>query len=542
MHGVGSSIMPGLRWTLPCVIALLLPSFAAARSTSLADYVAFAQGELRWTTLAVARGNLGAATGPLVSRGILSAPTSDLVATVVTIAGPANCAGVYANDLHGVTNSCPLVGEGVTLPVVTDDLATVCVPPGGFSCASGAPPTIVPRDTVATLPPGAYGDVIVQGGAGGFGLLRLSGDYQFCSLRVLRHGVVAFDGPSTVTVAGAVTTSTGASIVPTPGNATPAQIVIKALGPVVRFSRGSRIGARVCALSALAKATAANLTGQLLAGRIRLKRSTLTLDATPPSPTTSSTTTTSTSTSSTTTLPSVCGNGVREVGEECDGDDFGGFTCDDASAAGAFLDSASGGFLTCRSDCTIDTSTCVVELCGNCVDDDGNGLTDYEDAACCAGSQRFAQILKKGRIRANKKGGTRLKLKAVLSPDGLADVDPTREDVYLQVRESNGDSLFCARLPAAAFRHKKGGKRIFRFRDKRGIVPGAGGLQRLSIRVDRHGMTRFGAVGKRTALVLPEAGPLEITVAFQAPTTDAPRCSAAVRAFRTGKHAGLRFP
>jgi hypothetical protein len=24
-----------------------------------------------------------------------------------------------------------------------------------------------------------------------------------------------------------------------------------------------------------------------------------------------------------------------------------------------------------------------VEICGNCVDDDGNGLTDFEDPACC---------------------------------------------------------------------------------------------------------------------------------------------------------------
>jgi hypothetical protein len=324
----------------------------------------------------------------------------------------------------------------------------------------------------------------------------------------------------------------------------------------VRFSRGSHIGGRVCALSALAKATATDLSGQLVAGTIRLKRSTLRLDTTPPTTTstsTSSTTTTSSSTSTSssttstsTTLPPVCGNGIREAGEECDGTDFGGLTCADFSTGGAFVDgSAGGGFLSCTTGCAIDTSTCVTEICGNCIDDDGNGLTDFEDLACCAGDERHAQVLKKGRLRANKKkGGTRVKLKAILW-SGTETADPTTEDVYVQARESNGDSLFCARLPASAFRQKKNGKKTYRFRDKRGVIDGAGGLQKVSIRTDKHGMTRFKARGKHTAFTLPEAGPLEITVAFlpsDNATAATPRCSAAVRAFRSTKHAGLRFP
>jgi len=534
LRGVTRAIAHVASSTLLCVLALLSPGPAAAQSDSLADYVAFARVELRSTTLTVARGDLGAAMGPLVSRGVLSAPGSNLVATSVTIGGTASCARVYANDAYGTGSACPYSGDPVTPPVVTDDLATLCVPPGGFSCASNAPPTIVPRDTVLTLPPGVYGDVIVEGGAGGAGLLRLNGDYAFCSLRVLRHGGIAFDGPSTVAVAGMVTTSTGASILASPGSVRPSEITIKASGPLVRFSRGSRIGARVCALSALAKGTGIELTGQLLAARIRLKRSTLTLEATPPPPTTTSTTST--------TQPIVCGNGVREAGEECDGEDFGGATCDDGSVDGAFLGSASGGVLTCRPNCTIDAATCLVEVCGNCIDDDGNGRTDFEDTACCAGSRRFVQILKQGRIKPHKQGGgTRLKLKAILASDGLSDVDPTTQDVYLQVRESSGVSLFCAKMPASAFR-RKGRKHVFRFRDERGLVASALGLKRVSVRVDRHGRTRFGAVGKRTALVPPEAGALEITVAFQSPVPEDARCSAAVRAFRTGKHAGIRFP
>lgn len=528
-----------LPWLLLCAVALSGASRAAAQSTSLTGYAAFAWNEFRATTLAVTGGDLGAGTGSLVVRGSVGVPNSHLVATRVSIGGTAICAGIRANDVRGATASCPDTDTPVTPPIVTDDLASACTPPGGsFACAPGAP-VLVPHDTVATLPPGVYGDVIVQGGAGGPGLLRLAGEYRFCSLRVLRQGSVVIEGPSTVSVAGSVTTSTGASILAVGVPAS--QVTINALGPLVRFSRGSRIGARVCALTALAKATGTDLTGQLLAGTIRLKRSSIVFDGVPPT-TTTTTTTTSTSTSS--TVPPVCGNGLLEFGEECDGDDFGGLTCDDASPLGAFVGSAGGGFLTCRSDCTIDASTCVVEICGNCVDDDGNGLTDFEDAACCAGEQRFAQILKKGRLKPNKKGGTKLKLKAMLAARGLGGIDPTRQDVYVQVRESSGDSLLCAKVPASSFRQKNVSKkkRVFRFRDKRAIVTTASGLQRVSVRVDREGGVRFRASGKRTALVLPEAGPLEITVAFQAIDGAEQQCSAAVRAFRTGKRAGLRFP
>jgi PKD repeat protein len=47
----------------------------------------------------------------------------------------------------------------------------------------------------------------------------------------------------------------------------------------------------------------------------------------------------------------LCGNGVQDEGEECDGDDFGGQTCEDLGY--------SGGNLACNLDCTLDTSTCI---------------------------------------------------------------------------------------------------------------------------------------------------------------------------------------
>ncbi len=51
----------------------------------------------------------------------------------------------------------------------------------------------------------------------------------------------------------------------------------------------------------------------------------------------------------------VCGDGVREGAEECDGSDFGTETCGS--------NGCTGGFLTCTGSCTIDTSTCTGCAC-----------------------------------------------------------------------------------------------------------------------------------------------------------------------------------
>ncbi len=53
-----------------------------------------------------------------------------------------------------------------------------------------------------------------------------------------------------------------------------------------------------------------------------------------------------------------CGNGIQEMGEECDGFDLGGWTCQDLSHAP--------GDLQCNSNCTLDLFTCGPEfLCGD---------------------------------------------------------------------------------------------------------------------------------------------------------------------------------
>ena len=68
----------------------------------------------------------------------------------------------------------------------------------------------------------------------------------------------------------------------------------------------------------------------------------------------------------------VCGNNIKEAGEECDGTDLAGETC-------ISLDYASGN-LSCNDNCTFDTSGCVTAAGSVC----GNGVceTDESTATC----------------------------------------------------------------------------------------------------------------------------------------------------------------
>src|SRR5262249_33438631 len=86
-----------------------------------------------------------------------------------------------------------------------------------------------------------------------------------------------------------------------------------------------------------------------------------------------------------------------------------------------------------------------VEICGDCVDNDGNGLVDYEDPACC---QQFS-TLEMLRMRLVRPGVTlhgrklRLKLRAVYAQQPPAGFAPTKQDTTIQVSDGRGP-LVCA--------------------------------------------------------------------------------------------------
>jgi cysteine-rich repeat protein len=72
-----------------------------------------------------------------------------------------------------------------------------------------------------------------------------------------------------------------------------------------------------------------------------------------------------------------CGDGVRVGEEQCDGEDLGALDC----VALGFIS----GELTCKDDCTADSSDCLgVENCGDGLDNDGDVDVDCDDDDCAA--------------------------------------------------------------------------------------------------------------------------------------------------------------
>ncbi len=85
--------------------------------------------------------------------------------------------------------------------------------------------------------------------------------------------------------------------------------------------------------------------------------------------------TTTTSTTTTSTTENLCGNGAKDPGEQCDGGDYGGKTCESIGF--------SGGSLQCNNFCAIVASGCTPpENCNNAQDDDQDGQYDCLDTDC----------------------------------------------------------------------------------------------------------------------------------------------------------------
>ncbi len=73
--------------------------------------------------------------------------------------------------------------------------------------------------------------------------------------------------------------------------------------------------------------------------------------------------------------PSLCGNGMVDPGEACDGTDFGGKTCVSLGLGG--------GELLCNPYCAFVVSNCTPkESCANGLDDDKDGDIDCQDSEC----------------------------------------------------------------------------------------------------------------------------------------------------------------
>lgn len=151
------------------------------------------------------------------------------------------------------------------------------------------------------------------------------------------------------------------------------------------------------------------------------------------------------------------------------------------------------------------------EQCGNCQDDDGDGLTDLEDSDCC---QTGVLTLTRARLKPSKKvaGATTTNLKLRLPDPGLAVVDPSAQDTVLQLHRRGGGFDYCARIPAANVIGKKA--KNYRFKDPRGSVASAAGISKVVLKRKKGGTLLATLVGKSAKFATPTPGQLAITLAF----------------------------
>jgi hypothetical protein len=115
------------------------------------------------------------------------------------------------------------------------------------------------------------------------------------------------------------------------------------------------------------------------------------------------------------------------------------------------------------------------EICGNCVDDDGNGLVDDEDPACCDAPVALQVVRARAR---GKKGNLRVAkftLKTKLG-GAFAPANPAVDQLVLQVSGDDG-TVICERLDPWLHKGKS-----FRF------LGGSTGLTKGVFRVRRSGI------------------------------------------------------
>jgi hypothetical protein len=149
------------------------------------------------------------------------------------------------------------------------------------------------------------------------------------------------------------------------------------------------------------------------------------------------------------------------------------------------------------------------EACGNCLDDDGDGLADFEDSDCCGG---IPEVLSIERLQLRSIGAaTQLKLAA--SPlAGEASLAPPTHAVFVQLAVAEDDPIFCASVDAVHFR---GRRNTATFADRSNGVPSAGGITSLRIQRHRSGTLRLKLGGDRVAFASPAAGSLRVAVALR---------------------------
>ncbi len=495
----------------------LHPAAARAQSREMRDYALLAAEGISASRLTVTAGDVAVLDGRFVSTRALVAPQSRIAAPDIRLDSSAVCGGLRASSMRGGGPGCD-----VALPFSQPfpDLAAACGFPDPFPpCDPGRLPVVVQHGETVVLAPGVYGDARVEGGAGGPGTLVLAGQYAFCSLHASRDARVHFSGPATAWIAGSLTGSNASTVAPEPASTvSPADIAIFVAGPQVRLARKARLAARLCApVASVRFGSSVILEGSVVGADMRLRRAVVT-HRTGGVATTSTTTTTTTTTTTLTPSSTVT-----------------------TTTAPSTTTTTTGPTSTTTTSTTTTSTTAPAaapqEICGNCLDDDGNGQVDVEDPACCAGPAASGR-LERARLKPRRRGGTGLRLRAHFDAAAMA-VAAATDEVQLQVRTEDGPQLLCARIPAGTLRARRA---TLRFHDPKHLVRDAQSLDILRLRRTRRGLLRATAVGRRMPVAMPDPGTLRVTVGVvdAGPGARSARCAEMRAPLRATRRGGLR--
>lgn len=88
------------------------------------------------------------------------------------------------------------------------------------------------------------------------------------------------------------------------------------------------------------------------------------------------------------------------------------------------------------------TTTLPPEICGNCLDDDGDGAVDFDDSDCCA--IKTSIVLKRYSVRPRRDDDTTYtKVRSCLPLPDKSLINPFVQDLHVQLRDESG-TFFCA--------------------------------------------------------------------------------------------------